>query len=88
MKKNLFFGLFATMVLLLTTGCQQDEVFVDGNATVTFKVSTPEMVTRAYSDGTMAKNLKYHVYLDENGKEITDYSGLSNSMENDKIIIL
>ncbi|MBQ5776336.1 MAG: hypothetical protein IIW06_04995, partial [Bacteroidaceae bacterium] len=67
MKKNLFFGLFATMMLLLTTGCQQDEVFVDGNATVTFKVSTPEMVTRAYSDGTMAKNLQYHVYLDENG---------------------
>ena len=67
MKKNLFFGLFATMVLLLTTGCQQDEVFVDGNATVTFKVSTPEMVTRAYSDGTMAKNLQYHVYLDQNG---------------------
>ena len=76
MKKNLFFGLFATMVLLLTTACQQDEVFVDGNATVTFKVSTPDMVTRGeqFSKGSLATNLQYWVY-DANGNRLADLDG-------------
>ncbi len=76
MRKNLFFSLFATMVLLLTTACQQDEVFVDGNATVTFKVSTPEMVTRGeqFSKGSLATNLQYWVY-DANGNRLADLDG-------------
>ena len=62
--------LAATM--LFATSCQQDEVFVDGNeAVVQFQITTPEMATRAYSDGMTATNLQYAVY-DKDGKQITE----------------
>ena len=70
MKKNLLFTALAATTLLLTTSCQQDEVFVDGNeAIVTFEVGTPQITTRAYSDGLSATQLKYAVY-DENHERI------------------
>ena len=70
MKKNLLFTALAATTLLFATSCQQDEVFVDGNeATVTFEVGTPQMATRAYSDGLSATQLKYAVY-DENHERI------------------
>ncbi len=63
MKKNLFFGLFATMMLLLTTACQKEnDLFGNGEATISFEISTPQMATRAFSDGTTATVLKYAVY--------------------------
>ncbi len=63
MKKNLFFGLFATMVLLLTTACQKEnDLLGNGEATISFEISTPQMATRAFSDGTTATVLKYAVY--------------------------
>ena len=63
MKKNLFFGLFATMVLLLTTACQKEnDLLGNGEATISFEISTPQMATRAFSDGTTATELKYAVY--------------------------
>ncbi len=69
MKKSLFYSMLAT-TMLFATSCQQDEVFVDGNeAVVQFQISTPEMATRAYSDGTTATNLQYAVY-DNNGNQI------------------
>ena len=90
MKKNLFFGLFATMMLLLTTACQKEnDLLGNGEATISFEISTPQMATRAFSDGTTAKVLQYAVY-DENGAfigrlspnaaefepvEITDFNG-------------
>ncbi|MBP3671467.1 MAG: hypothetical protein J6J06_05845, partial [Bacteroidaceae bacterium] len=62
MKKSLFYSMLAT-TMLFATSCQQDEVFVDGNeAVVQFQISTPEMATRAYSDGTTATNLQWAVY--------------------------
>ena len=90
MKKNLFFGLFATMMLLLTTACQKEnDLLGNGEATISFEISTPQMATRAFSDGTTATQLQYAVY-DENGAfigrlspnadefkpvEITDFNG-------------
>ena len=59
MKKNLFFGLFATMVLLLTTACQKEnDLLGNGEATISFEISTPQMATRAFSDGTLATQLQ------------------------------
>ena len=74
MRKNLLFGLFATMVLLLTTACQKEnDLLGNGEATISFEISTPQMATRAYSDGTTAKQLQYAVY-DENGAFIGRFS--------------
>jgi len=68
MKKNLLFTALAATTLLFATSCQQDEVFVDGNETVvTFEVGTPEIATRAYSDGLTATKLQWAVYHDNNG---------------------
>ena len=44
---------------------------VGENAQVTFSVGTPEIATRAYSDGLTATHLQYAVY-DANGNELTD----------------
>ncbi|MBQ5775508.1 MAG: hypothetical protein IIW06_00695, partial [Bacteroidaceae bacterium] len=67
MKKNLFFGLFATMVLLLTTACQKEnDLLGNGEATISFEISTPQMATRAFSDGATATQLQYAVYDADN----------------------
>ena len=65
MKKNFLFGLFATAMLLLTTACQKEAdlgLNTGEDGLVTINLSTPEMATRAYSDGTMATRLQYAVY--------------------------
>ena len=70
MKKNFLFGLFATAMLLLTTACQKEAdlgLNTGEDGLVTINLSTPEMATRAYSDGTMATRLQYAVY-DAEGK--------------------
>ena len=53
--------------------CQTDlnDVCVSGNAVVTFQVQTPEVASRAYSDGTSATHLQYAVY-DEAGTLLND----------------
>ncbi|MBE6307385.1 MAG: hypothetical protein E7084_06995 [Bacteroidales bacterium] len=71
MNKSLIYSMLAA-TMLFATSCQQDEVFVDGNeAVVQFQITTPEMATRAYSDGMTATNLQYAVY-DKDGKQITE----------------
>ena len=65
MKKNFLFGLFATAMLLLTTACQKEAdlgLNTGEDGLVTINLSTPEMATRTYSDGTMATRLQYAVY--------------------------
>ena len=70
MKKSLFYSMLAT-TMLFATSCQQDEVFVDGNeAVVQFQISTPEIATRAYSDGSTATLLQWAVY-DDQGDRVT-----------------
>ncbi|MBO7278784.1 MAG: hypothetical protein J6U70_04195 [Bacteroidales bacterium] len=62
MLKKFFTGLMAAG-MLLTTSCQEQEFTPAlGEATVTFEVTTPEIATRAYSDGTTANKLQYAVY--------------------------
>lgn len=65
MIKKFFSGLMAA-ALLITTSCQKQEFAPGQDATVTFEVATPEIATRAYSDGTTATHLQYAVY-DANG---------------------
>ena len=73
MKKNYFFGLFAA-TMLLTTSCQQENIFTEmwgeKEQTVTLNIALPEMgtATRAYGTGLNAKYLQYAVYsLDDQG---------------------
>ena len=62
--------------MLFATSCQNDADFgtiVEETATVSFKVETPEIATRAYSDGTTATVLQYAVY-DADGNELRDFT--------------
>ena len=64
MTKKFLFGLMA-IAGLFATSCQEKiaPVVNEGDiATVSFQVSTPEIATRAYSDGTTADVLQYAVY--------------------------
>ena len=69
MKKKLFFAM-AAATMMFATSCQND-LDVMGNvgdeALVSFTVTTPDMATRAYSDGLTATVLQYAVY-DANGE--------------------
>lgn len=70
-KKLLSVMMAATM--LFATSCQQDEVLAPNNgeeALVQVNLSTPQIATRAYSDGQTATHLQYAVY-DEAGNELT-----------------
>ncbi|MEE1366303.1 MAG: DUF6562 domain-containing protein [Muribaculaceae bacterium] len=62
MKKFIYSAMAVAM--LATTSCKDDlaESFVGDEATVEFSISTPEIATRAYSDGTTATHLQYAVY--------------------------
>ena len=69
MKKKLFYGMMAA-TMLFATSCQQDDVLVqDGEATISFEVSAPQMATRAFSEGTEATDLTYVVY-DNSGARV------------------
>ena len=71
--KKILLGLSA-FAMLFATSCQNDQGFdttVSETSTVTFAVETPEIATRAYSDGLTATHLQYAVY-DANGNELTD----------------
>lgn len=63
-------------VAALLTSCSKDDTL--GGPTrgkVTFEVSTPELATRAYGDGTTADNLYYAVYdVIENAMVKTNYA--------------
>lgn len=64
MKKNLFFGLCAASMLLMTS-CDKEAFggrFGEQETNVTLSVSLPELQTRAYGTGLNAKCLQYAVY--------------------------
>ena len=66
--KKLFLAMMA-IVALFATSCQKENFGEE--TTVSFAISTPEIATRAYSDGTTATHLQYAVY-DANGNELND----------------
>ncbi|MBQ2289943.1 MAG: hypothetical protein II249_04665, partial [Bacteroidaceae bacterium] len=72
MKKKLIFAMSA-IVALFATSCQEEDFGVNTGATstVAFTVSTPEIASRAYSDGKTATVLQYAVY-DETGTILDD----------------
>ena len=73
MKKKLFLGMMAA-TMMFATSCE-NELDLGTNAgetaQVTFSVGTPEIATRAFSDGLTATVLQYAVY-DAEGNELTD----------------
>ena len=72
MKKKLLFGMMAA--LTLAASCQNDFDYVpngEETAQVTFNVGTPEIATRAFSDGATATVLQYAVY-DSEGNILSD----------------
>ena len=71
--KKILFGLSA-FTMLFATSCQKEVAFdtnVEESAVVSFNIDTPDLATRAYSDGTTANVLQYAVY-DAQGNELTD----------------
>ena len=71
--KKILFGLSA-FTMLFATSCQKDVAFdtnVEESAVVSFNIDTPDLATRAYSDGATATVLQYAVY-DAQGNELTD----------------
>ena len=75
MKKKLIFAMSA-IVALFATSCQENDFIANSGATstVAFTVSTPEIASRAYSDGTTATELQYAVY-DAAGNKLNDLGG-------------
>ncbi len=68
MKKIFLFGLMAAG--MFATSCVKDlHDNQGGEAVVSFNVATPEIATKAFSDGTTATVLQYAVY-DEEGVEL------------------
>ena len=68
--KNILFGMMEAAVLATSCAKELQDV-ATGDATVTFAVGTPEIATRAYSDGASATVLQYAVY-DETENELID----------------
>ena len=71
--KKILFGMMAAAVLATSCAKELQDV-ATGDATVTFTVGTPEIATRAYSDGATATKLQYAVY-DANSNYIKDLTG-------------
>ena len=73
MIKKLFFAMLAGS-MMFAASCEKnlnEGASLDGTSTVAFNISSPEIVTRAYSDGKTATVLQYAVY-DAQGNELTD----------------
>ena len=85
MKKNFFFWMTAIAMLIMSS-CQK-EVGFGTEATVSFEIGTPEIATRAYSDGTTATVLQYAVY-DAEGNELTDFRVTNETINISKTVNL
>lgn len=71
--KKILVGMMA-IATIFATSCEKDlglDSSTEKTSMVSFQVGTPEIATRAYSDGQTATVLQYAVY-DADGKELTD----------------
>ena len=75
MKKKLIIAMMA-ITMLFATSCQNDFEFenLGENSVVSFNVTTPDMATRAFSDGKTATVLQYAVY-DSEGRFLANLDG-------------
>lgn len=78
------------VAMLATTSCKDDfaESFVGEEATVEFSISTPEIGTRAYSDGTTATVLQYAVYEANDAETPTEVTGELTNFDGNETISL
>ena len=72
--KHYLFGALAAMMLM--TSCQDDTALLgnEGEVMVSFNLETPQIATRAFSDGSVANLLQYAVY-DQNDELLPTHSG-------------
>ena len=70
--KKILLGLSA-FIMMFAASCEQQELTpnLGSEATVSFNVATPQIATKAYSDGLTANILQYAVY-NAAGQELTD----------------
>ena len=63
MLKKFFYGMMAA-TMLVATSCADDPMVdpAGETSTVSFSISTPEIATRTFNDGTKATQLQYAVY--------------------------
>lgn len=69
MYKNLLKSITFAALALVAGACAKENEKLEGPSTVTFEVSTPEIVTKAIGDGMTATKLYYQVF-DADGKVI------------------
>ena len=84
MRKKLLIAMSA-IIMLFATSCQNDfdpGIDTGKEALVSFTISTPEMVTRAYGDGETATVLQYAVYQKNAQNELVEIEKLTKSIEN------
>ena len=89
MKKKLFVVMMA-IVAMFTTSCQKEmesDANVGETSIVSFNLSTPEMVTRAYGDGTTATVLQYAVY-DADGNLLRDLTKTNGTINKSTTVTL
>ena len=67
--KKILFSMMAVAGLFASCQSNLEPVVVDEVVNVSIEVGTPEVATRAYSDGTKATKLQYAVY-DVNGNKL------------------
>ena len=72
--KHYLLGALAAMMLM--TSCQDDTTLMgnEGEVMVSFNLETPQIATRAFSDGSVANLLQYAVY-DQNDELLPTHSG-------------
>ena len=68
--------MMAIIMSMITTSCEKENSFLNPEgelSSITFNVATPEIATRAYSDGKTATVLQYAVY-DAAGNELESFT--------------
>ncbi|MBP3332308.1 MAG: hypothetical protein J6K90_07060 [Tidjanibacter sp.] len=91
MKKQILFGMLAAATMLFTTSCEKEIAPATApageSAVVTINVGTPEIGSKAYSDGLTATNLQYAVY-DKDGNILPDLTKTDATINGSAIVPL